>query len=77
MELEPPPYARYWALAVSDLDPSVTNVVLSTAFLLVTYTLRLLPPHQLHIGSCWEAFCESLVPLFQLLVTALGTILKT
>ena len=36
MEREPPPYARYWALAVADLDPLMTKFVLSTAFLLVT-----------------------------------------
>ena len=37
MELEPPPYGRYWALAVADLDITAAKVVLSTAYLLVTY----------------------------------------
>ena len=45
MVLEPPPYARYWAMGVADLDPSAVKTVLSTAFLLVTYP-KASPPQQ-------------------------------
>ena len=37
MTLEPLPYVRYWARAVGNLDIVAAKVILSTAYLLVTY----------------------------------------
>ena len=44
MALEPPLSARYWALAVADLDIPAARVVLSAASLLVTYPKAAAPP---------------------------------
>ena len=37
MELDPPTYGRYWALAVAALDITAAKAFLSTTYLLVTY----------------------------------------
>ena len=37
MELDPPPYARYWELVVAELDPPVAKRILTIAYLLVAY----------------------------------------